>query len=79
MPSVALAVTLLSIVVGTGVAVPSATFWGQSAGSPVVGWVMGCLIGTALGSMVDWTWSPIIQRWVNGRLDRARDRSRDER
>ena len=67
MPFVPLAVTLLSIVVGAGVAVPSARFWGDAAGSQLVGWVMGCLIGTALGSMVDWTWSPIIQRMVAGR------------
>ena len=66
MPAVSLAVTLLSIVVGAGVAVPSARFWGDTAQSAVVGWVMGCLIGTALGSMVDWTWSPIIQRMVAG-------------
>jgi len=64
MAFVPLAVTLLSIVVGAGVAVPSARFWGEAAQSPVVGWFMGCLIGTALGSMVDWTWSPIIQRMV---------------
>lgn len=64
MAFVPLAVTLLSIVVGAGVAVPSARFWGEAAQSPVVGWFMGCLIGTALGSMVDWTWSPIIQKTI---------------
>lgn len=63
---VPLAVTLLSVVVGAGVAVPSARFWGDLAQSHLVGWFMGCLIGTALGSMVDWTWSPIIQRMVAG-------------
>jgi len=33
---------------------------------------MGCLIGTALGSMVDWTWSPIIQRFAATWLRRGR-------
>lgn len=70
MALVRILVTLASIVVGAGVAVPSARFWGESARSPVVGWVMGCLIGTALGSMVDWTWSPIIQRFVAARMER---------
>jgi len=70
MALVRILVTLASIVVGAGVAVPSARFWGESAGSPIVGWVMGCLIGTALGSMVDWTWSPIFQRLVAARLER---------
>ena len=63
---VPLAVTLLSIVVSAGVAVPSARFWGDLAQSHLVGWIMGCRIGTALGSMVDWTWSPIIQRIAAG-------------
>ena len=65
MRAVGLAVTILSIMVGAGVAVPSATFWGDRTQSAIVGWVMGCLIGTALGSMVDWTWSPIIQRAIS--------------
>lgn len=72
MPAVAVAVTILSIMVGAGVAVPSATFWGEKAQSPLVGWFMGCLIGTAIGSMVDWTWSPIIQRWFANRSARRR-------
>ena len=67
MRAVGLVVTILSIMVGAGVAVPSATFWGEKFQSPIVGWVMGCLIGTALGSMVDWTWSPIIQRALSRR------------
>lgn len=67
MRAVGLAVTVLSIMVGAGVAVPSATFWGEKTQSPIVGWVMGCLIGTALGSMVDWTWSPIIMRALGRR------------
>ena len=70
MALVRILVTLASIVVGAGVAVPSARFWGESAGSPIVGWVMGCLIGTALGSMVDWTWSPIFQRLVAAWMER---------
>ena len=72
MPAVSIAVTILSIMVGVGVAVPSARVWGEAARSPALGWFMGCLIGTALGSMVDWTWSPIIQRFAATWLRRGR-------
>jgi hypothetical protein len=41
MALVRLAVTLASIVVGAGVAVPAARFWGDAAHSTLVGWVMG--------------------------------------